>query len=281
MSVASNTSTGNTKLECPHCSKEFQTKGIFTHIRSKHPNDLIDSTLTKWCGEAAQGKALKVVWFKKNDFDEEEDVTIYACLATNKTFTTEERANLHFKKNPEQLKGHVKEMKKLNKEILAAKKIAKKCDMDIRLTAAIKSNDPELARILWRALFYHMRGTNKIICEVEKKFNSEQMATFKMNSNFYRERMTLDKWIACIKKRIAYVEVLQDEKCLDVKTLEATMTHFEQFNVNALTAMYACGEIFDWMKCVRSEYAIIPDPLELKCDEFYNLALHIWPGVDF
>ena len=107
-SGGSSRSSTNEKTECPHCQKEFQNRAIFNHIRTKHPKDLIDSTITKWIGEAEQGAALKVVWFKKNDFDEEEDVTIYACLSSNKTFTTEVRANAHFKKNPDHRKEHVK-----------------------------------------------------------------------------------------------------------------------------------------------------------------------------
>lgn len=280
-SVASATSASNEKIECPHCNKEFQSRAIFNHIRSKHLRELIDSTLTKWCGEAIQGKALKLVWWKKNDFDEEEDVTIYACLATNKTFTTEQRANTHFKKNPEHLNDHITQMKKLNKEILAAKKAPKLSETDKKLLAAVKANDPELARALWRAVLFHVRGCQKIITEVEKKYSPEQISTYVMRSpsQFFKTYPTLDKWINAIKVTIASVEALQAEQCLDVATLEWWKIRLDQFTFTALPLLVAAGDIFDWMFMVSHDECIRPK--DLVAEELFGQSAQSWPGVDF
>ena len=267
-------------MECPHCNKEFQTKAVFNHIRSKHPKDLIDSTNTKWCGEATQGNALKLVWWKKNDFDEEEDVTIYACLATNKTFTTEQRANLHFKKNPEHLKAHVSQLKRIMKEIELAKKAPKKNPLLLKYHEAKKNNCPILARILWRAINFHENGSSKIIKAAERLYTPEAILSYKMRSNtrFYEQHDTLDKWLHNLKCNIGRMLMLRDEKCLDVDQLEKLAIYFEEFNNNALPLI--AGEIFDWMSCVTHEECIRAKLTDLQ-EELYYLAAPWWPGVDF
>jgi hypothetical protein len=113
-SVASGGSTvslTNQKMECPNCKNEFQTRAMFNHIRKRHPGPFQEMTQKEWLLDAQSGKPLKVCWNKMNDFDEEETIIIYGCLATNKTFTTEFKAMAHFTKCSEALKDHKKEIK--------------------------------------------------------------------------------------------------------------------------------------------------------------------------
>lgn len=273
-------SASNEKTECPHCQKEFQTKAVFNHIRTKHPKDLIDSTITKWIGEAEQGAALKVVWFKKNDFDEEEDVTIYACLSSNKTFTTEVRANAHFKKNPDHRKEHVKQMKKLVKDVEAAKKKGKPCPILVKYLEARKANCPHLARIMWRAIQYHEAGCKKLIYEASTRLK-DKLETYTMRSNyrnFLKDRTQLKEWLDLLKAKLYVIDKLRAEKCLDVGVLEPHMEWLETFLIAALPLLD--GEIFEWMLCVNSGFSVRPEFRDLE-EELYYLASSKWQGVEF
>jgi hypothetical protein len=283
-SVASGGSTvslSNAKMECPHCSKEFQARAIFNHIRTKHPKDLLDTTLTKWIGEAEQGKALKVVWFKKNDFDEEEDITIYACMSSNKTFATEARVNLHFKKNPDHAKEHVKQMKKFMKEVEASKKGPKKCPILLKYHEAVKNNCPILARIMWRAIQFHEAGCKKIIYEVNRLYKPEMIEKYIMRNNyrqFLKDQDTLKKWMDHLQAKLHLVDELRQKQCLDIHTLQPMMEWLETFIIASLPLLD--GEVFDWMKCTTQDESIRPR-MEYLEEEMYYLASSRWHGVEF
>jgi hypothetical protein len=102
---------------------------MFNHIYVKHPGYFQEMTTKQWLLEAQSGKPLKVCWNKMNDFDEEETVTIFGCLATKKTFQTEYKAQAHFAKHPDALKEHNKDIKlkiKARKELLKLNSIETK-----------------------------------------------------------------------------------------------------------------------------------------------------------
>ena len=110
-------STSLAKIDCPYCKKEIQGRYLFNHIRVYHISEFLENTQKKWITEAAEGRPLKVYWQILNDFDEKETKIVYGCLSSNKCFMTEERGMRHFKHNPEHLKKHNSELKKLKKEI--------------------------------------------------------------------------------------------------------------------------------------------------------------------
>ena len=99
-----NSSVTNTGMECPVCKNELTIKNMFNHIKIKHSGYFQQQTTKLWLQEANQGKPLKIFWNKKNDFNEEETIVIFGCLSSGKTFTTESRGIIHFKKNPSDLK---------------------------------------------------------------------------------------------------------------------------------------------------------------------------------
>lgn len=131
LSVASSTSSSSRdrKVECPKCNKELTIKVMFNHIYVKHPGYFQEQTQKQWLLEAQSGKPLKICWNKLNDFDEEETVVLYGCMATKKTFMTEHKAMAHFTKCPDAFKDHSKEIKRLlnvRKEVLKINQKEKK-----------------------------------------------------------------------------------------------------------------------------------------------------------
>ena len=114
-SVSSNGSTSsisNQKIECPCCNEELQSRGMFIHIRSKHPGYFQTQTTKEWLNDAAKGKPLKFFWESK--INKEEIITLYGCLATGKTFQTEAKALAHFKKYTKELREHNKQIMTLS-----------------------------------------------------------------------------------------------------------------------------------------------------------------------
>jgi len=128
---------------------------MFNHIHVKHPGYFQEMTQKKWLLEAQSGKPLKICWNKMNDFDEEETVVLYGCMATKKTFMTEHKAMAHFTKCPEAFKDHNKEIKlliKIRKDALKANQKEKRkgsiCTDPrwLKYKELRKSNDPILLK---------------------------------------------------------------------------------------------------------------------------------------
>lgn len=270
-------SAANAKMECPHCSEEFQVRNLFNHIAKKHPKELLDCAMN--LKESEGGKALQVVWFKKNDFDEEEEIILYVCLATNKAFVSETRANAHFKKNKEALKEHTKEMKKLLKRVADEKKKKKPHPLLLKYREEKMNNSPHLARILWRAVLYHRMGVTKILYEISKKYSMDKIDRFIMNSpSFNKDLTTLREWINSVQVKIEKSHTLYKEKCLDVRPLEEISEYFEQFIINSLPRLD--GEVFDWLMCASVEGSVRPKQGDMS-PELYYIASDSWPEVDF
>lgn len=268
-------SATNSKIECPHCSQELQARVIFNHIVKKHPKELLDHVMNVSDG----GKALEVRWSKKNDFDEEEDVIIYACLATNKTFTTEIKANAHFKKDKEALKEHTREMKKLLKRATDEKNKKKPHPLLLKYREDKMNNSPILARVFWRCIIFHRKGATKIIYEIIRRYSTEKINNYVMDCRlFNQDAKTLREWLDRVQEKLREVDKLYAEKCLDVYSLEHLAEYFERFNRHILPLLG--GEIFDWFRCTSMEECVLPK-IDRESDELYSLACADWPGVDF
>jgi hypothetical protein len=277
--AGSTVSAANAKMECPHCSEEFQTRAIFNHIVKKHPKELLDCAMN--LKESEGGKALEVRWGKKNDFDEEEDVIIYACLATNKTFTTEMKANAHFKKNKEALKEHTKEMKKLLKRAADQQSKKKPPPYLLKYREDKMNNSPKLARVLWRCILFHRMGSNKIVYEIKKLYSEEKIDKYIMESKgplFNKDARTLREWLDRLQEKLDAADKLHTEKCLDVQPLKNLAEYFEQFNIHILPLLD--GEIFDLLKCSTMEGSVRPKPSDYS-EALYWFACDTWPEVDF
>ena len=228
MSVTSHSSTLSaslSKMECPYCNKDLQVRSMFNHIRLVHSRDFLNQTNKKWLDEAEQGQALKMWWSKKNDFDEDEDTIIYACLATNKTFLTEARAMQHYKKDKNALKEHNKQLKALRKEFERKQKEQLKPSSEAqRYQQAMDSNDKKLIQELWNAIILY-RGICKDamrLCDV-RKFNENTVMYQRQGKEFVE--------IYYPEFRDQYVNVILDkvdsliaEKCMNAKVLEQIRT---------------------------------------------------------
>ena len=164
-------------MECPHCQKELQVRYLFHHIRVHHISEFHAATQTQWIADAENGRPLKIHWDKMNDFDELETVVLYACLATDKCFMTEERGVRHFKHDPAALKKHNAELRKLKKELTL--KIKKEQQLKAQnpikylVQTAQRDKDPRLTESLWRGLLHWKKGCDLAVTLGNSKFKQD------------------------------------------------------------------------------------------------------------
>lgn len=281
-SSASQLSASNVKMECPYCIKSLQTKAIFGHIRKFHNDELVKSTNKRWIDDAENGKPLRVWWSKKNDFDEDEDTIIYVCLSTNKTFVSEQKAVEHFKKDKAALKDHNKQLKQLRKDFTAHKKAAEKkkkqeLAMDpyiLRRNNAFNTNDPELARAIWRGIL-----NSKKTCELalvlcnRKGYSPDTPMYFWDKRQKMFEQITFSDFIIHHERLMTKIDTLLATKCMDVMYLHKVY-------IEVLCFWYQNYEesisgFHNEMKVLHPIYNYVAD------EKFYNYATEEMEGVDF
>jgi hypothetical protein len=188
-------SVTNSQMECPCCKNLLTVKNIFKHLQVKHHGYFHQQTTKKWLEEAQLGKPLKVFWNKTNDFGEEETIVIFGCISSGKTFTTESRGIIHFKKNPNDLREHNKQIQQLLKTrnaALEAERLEKEQKAIIPdradYIAMKKNNDPELCGALRAVVDNHMQVCEKLAKDVKehlsmssKVFNANAVGSQKMH----------------------------------------------------------------------------------------------------
>jgi len=153
-SVGSTGSSYSVKKACPYCSDEMEIKHLFNHMYSKHAPDFLESVKSWMREEEDATKPVRIEWRQGGEEEAATISIIYGCLATHKTFATEERAYRHFKKNPEVHKAHQEELKalriKFNKKVnLDSKRVS-----DERWSSMKKNNDPHAVRAILRFILH-------------------------------------------------------------------------------------------------------------------------------
>lgn len=274
------TSISLVKTECPYCKKELQTRAMGNHFRKIHEREFILSNKAKWIEEAENGEPLCIMWSYTNDFDEEEFKKIYFDLATNTSFLTLERAKAHFKKDKASLKEHNKQLKQLKKQYTALKKQIKTKEKKekkqdpylVRFQKAKASNDPELARALWRAINFHKEACEHgfTMCEFlnyhpNYAFESSVFRNGYMDKELVSYQSLKDKF-ALLESR--YSQLLA-QKCLDVSKLQFLWEQLTCFWTIFQNNMSDGNTIFRKWIDGHSQATI------------FLLAEPDWPGVDF
>jgi len=255
---------------------------MFSHIRKFHHDELLKSTSRRWITDAENGKPLRVFWTKKNDFDEEEETVLYVCLSTEKTFVTELRAQQHFAKDKAALKDHNKQLKQLKKDFEAHKKAQAKAAKQkattdpyiLRRNNAFNTNDPELARSIWRGIL-----NSKKVCELamyickKSSYNPDtSMYVWDKRQSMFEE-VRFDDFTIRHEKLMTKVETLLQAKCMDVMLLHKVYIEVLCFWYQNYTE--SIMGFHEDMKALRPFYNWQPD------EKFYDYAIDEMEGVDF
>lgn len=277
------TSVSLMKIECPYCQKELQARAMFNHIRKMHYSDFLRKTNRRFIEEAENKKPLKLYWTKTNDFDEEDEIILYACLASNKTFTSEVKANAHFANDKKLLKEHSKQMKDVKKDYLEMKKQDTKkwkpSEGYLRFLEAKKNNDPHLARCFWKGILHHCRVIDvcQFLCDKRKYKPETQMYILKPKGYAGRredyQETSYESFLARQAALLARVEKAKREQCLDVKTLESL--HFDCWTW--WTNNYR-ESIVDFHNSLLDA---MPEYWPETTSECFSIANEAMPGVEF
>jgi len=282
LSSHSATSISNCKMECPTCHKEIQVRVMFNHIRKLHPDELLRNTTQSWIADAENGKPLRVWWSKLNDFDEEEETVIFACLSTNKTFTNEAKAMQHFQKDKAALKEHNKQLKQLKKDLTAYKKAQQKKKKELikqdpyilRRNNAFNTNDPDLARAIWRGIL-----NSKKVCELAMMICNRRGYTKDTSMYIYDKRHKMFEQVTFFDFTLyhnALMEKINEaiaEQCMDTAALHKLFIEaycfWHQNYDESIMGFHAD------MKALHPCYNYVPD------EKFYNYATEEMEGVAF
>ena len=269
-SVGSVVSTNNAKVACPNCSKEFQKRSIFKHIRLNHYKEFLLLTSERWVNDAEKGEPLRIEWEGEDERGEPELVSVWVCLATYRTFLSRHRAVAHLAKDHSARKIHDRELVKLKKDLLSA---AYKRQQEFHNNTIVKSyksaverNCPELARILWRRIGYESHSISLICLTADELMKLE----------IHKDK-NLDRTIEKHLKMSSEIEALESAKCLDVKTL---LPYYEGL-IMIRQFLYNKFWTFDEFNDLRnSERSIQPKHAELS-EEMYFFAGEHMPPPEF
>lgn len=279
-------------MACPYCIKDLQIRAMFNHIRKTHPEELLKNTNRRWIEDAESGKPLRLYWETKNDFDDIDYTTLYACLATNKTFTTEMGARQHLAKDPKILKEHNKHIKQIKKDFQAfhkaehkrkaeaQKKKAKTDPALIRLNEAKESNSPELARAIWRGILNQETTLKVCMMICKRRGYGETTPMYFLNKKKTPQQDCFDQ-ISFAEFCVAYEQLLQKiqeykmSRCLDVKKLNALFFEAMMFwRSNFAESMMNLNED---LRVLHPNYNIGG----YGDEKFFGFATEEMEGVDF
>lgn len=281
-SVASEQSASHGKMECPHCNKDFQVRSLFKHIKLNHFNDFIDSVNMSKCKlNSNPEEPLELTWMKKNDFDEDEAITLYACLSTDKTFLSTVRANAHFKKDKKALTEHKKEMKKLFSDIEKRNKkhmeAVENSAVVRRWRKALEDNDPAIADAYWRNILWYNAAAHTVVQRATALFPHPELHPMYMQYETYNsERTTLQMWIDQLREMDAGLAPLKAAECMDHQQLAPFLRFYEKF-VSALLrhlvdshTEFCCLYSYKSSECIR---------IMNYTEEFFFVANETMPGL--
>jgi hypothetical protein len=285
-SAASEQSASLNKMECPHCNKDFQVRSLFKHIKLNHFTDFMESINESKCKlNSNPEEPLELTWYKKNDFDEEEGITVYACLSSYKTFISTIRADAHFKKDKAAFTAHKKEMKKLFSDV---DKLKKKRAHDLAnnplilaFKKAIAEKNPVVPRAYWRNILWFSSAAQKILDKALSMIQYPEHHTMYLAYETFNSRKdTLQMWVDDYNEKKAKMNALLAEKCLDAQALEPLLNYFERYVIVLLRHLMDYSDSFIPYYSFQSPCCLRINPCSYE-DEFFWHAKSDMPGVDF
>jgi hypothetical protein len=228
---------------------------------------------------------LEITWYKKNDFDEEEAITLYACLATDKTFVSRDRIVKHFNKDKKAFTEHKKEMKKLfadidkknkkQREQLANHPVIKKWNK------MLVDNDPEVSRTYWRNILWYVGSAKRVIHRAKQLYPHPEHHSMYMQWETYNAHLgTLAMWIEQFEEKLAGVTALLEAKCLNHTTLQPYFLYFEKYVTHLLRHLVDTNTEFMELYHYSSPECVRINPI-MYTDNHFLYASDNMPTVDF
>lgn len=265
-SKASTNSTTQEHIPCHYCNKDFQKRSMFKHVRSKHPFQFLDN-----CSDIKEDKPLRVTYEYQDDHGDTDYIIYYACLASNKTFQTQERALQNWKKNPKLQIQHNQELKTLIKD---RKKYLERCYQECtysdRLAKLKLNNDPAFCRAIWSSILQ----TSATIYPIQGRlaYLPQDNISIEKSCGLEYEKMTIRECIEFITKTRERKMKLEEEKCLKYRPLNDIWLRYQR--ILAMRSELSFDPTL-WPKSINN-----PEGYQTATDE-WGLTFPDCPKVDF
>lgn len=253
-SVGSTGSSYSVKKACPYCLEEMETKYLFNHMYSKHQPDFLESVKSWMREEDDATKPVRIEWRQGGEDEAETILTIYGCLSSKKTFTTEERAYRHFKKSPEIHKAHEEEVKamrvRFNKKVIRDSKRVS----DERWSSMKKNNDPHAVRAILRFVLHQEKMIDTELLSLIKAHPPDYYHTAICFPNEY-QHLSCQELIALYHKTKSELRDMEKKKSMNWKKAQNLCIQFWR--------ILSAGDMFS-----RPHLAQMPDEQFQPDDEF-------------
>lgn len=165
LSQSSTVSNRERKIECEFCNKEFQARSYFNHCKTKHGFQFSLSLVNLIRKIKNPADPFLYEHHYTDEQDERQILSVYVCLASNKTFLNEKGWRNHYKKHPDELKKHITELKKLKAQV---------ADSNVNYyQIACKFKDRCLTRAYYRRALYLIPKINDILKVIGTKENEK------------------------------------------------------------------------------------------------------------
>ena len=218
--ASSKSSKSEMKTPCPYCNKDFQLRTLFNHTLTKHARDFMTHLTPKMRKMSPKdySQPLEVIYEWKDDQDEEQERTVYACMGSNKIFLNPGGCITHWKKHAKDAKKHIAEMTKLRKDIDSMRPVN-------HWAVAQQTNDPALAKAIYRWFLYMEPRVPKLIYLInkERKYHTPEDV---VNDRNYKYP---DDLIDSIKNNHSTIQKLITLKIADVSVAVSCYYRYLQY----------------------------------------------------
>ncbi|MFZ4598704.1 MAG: hypothetical protein ACOYNN_08680 [Terrimicrobiaceae bacterium] len=270
LSQSSTISNRQRKIECEFCNKEFQARSYFNHCKTKHGFQFSASMINL----IKKVKDVNEPFLYEHSYTDEQDeiqfLSVYVCLASNKTFLNEKGWRNHFKKHPADFKKHLAELKKLKASISDAKINYYKL--------ACKSKDKNLTRAYLRRCLYLIPKIshilNLIATRENEKDNWDKDVSNRLNSKTYIPFEKMKETFISTKKQI---EEEVNSQTLHFSVAEECWRNLELI-IDSVQGHYDCG-LFASPESDSNRYGLI---IPTDCESpHFGVSDASYPELDF
>jgi hypothetical protein len=253
-SVISSASSYSVKKSCPYCSDDMKTEVLFNHMYVKHSPDFLNVVKSYLTEETDSSKPIRIEWRQGGEDEAETISIIFGCLSSKKTFTTEERAYRHFKKNPEAHKAHEEEVKALRVKFNKKVTLDRKRVSDEEWLCMKAKNDPRAVRAILRFILHQEKMIATELLPLLENADPEWRHTVIGFTNEY-QHLSFQEIISLYHTSVAQLSEMTKKKLMNWKKAQRLCLQFWR--------VLATGEAFS-----RPKLAHMPDEQFQPDDEF-------------
>ena len=272
LSHCSSVSNRQRKIECEFCNNEFQARSYFNHCKTKHGLQFSLSMINLIKKVKDVSEPFLYEHHYTDEQDEQQILSIYICLASNKTFLNEKGWRSHFKKHPAELKKHIQELKKLKASIAD-------CNINY-FQIASKSKDKALTRAFYRRCLYLIPKIGDILNIIFSRDNEKDNLDKDVSNRPTSERKSYMSFERMRDSFIFTKKQVQDAINSESLQFDPARKYWEDLEaiVESIKYNYDCGLLAS-PESETNKYGLII-PIDVEAPHF-GVSHSAYPELDF